>query len=489
MKTIRMLAAAAALTLSLAAADAARAATVMHDTQGNVVVDAAPGETNNMSVQAGNDGGTVVLLDSGGAPLQAWDDGCAQVMDSMVECGISGYVELWLDDGNDRASVDIFSPASRAVLMHGEAGDDQLSGAPGVTGLDGGPGNDKLTGGEGRDTLYGGDGNDELKGLGGRDELYGQAGDDIVSGDSHKAPAADIIDGGPGIDRIDQDWNDLSGALVTLTLGGGDDDGRPGEGDDVRGVEKVISFNPVGYAGTDGADHIEVVQVDRPSTLAGGAGDDFLKTSDGVDRIDGGAGADTIDGGYNDDTIIGGPGPDRIAGDHPTGSCGIYWCKLPAGNDTIEARDGEKDSITCGFGTDTVNADPIDTVAGDCETVNGRGGNGRGDDGKHGGGSGGLAVRATGTKLRAALAKGLRLRVTAPGPGKLRATAIAKRKQVAAGSRSAKSAGKTTVTLKFTARAKRSLRRAKRAKLKIAVRFTPRNGAATATTTKVTLTR
>ena len=52
--------------------------------------------------------------------------------------------------------------------------------------------------------------------------------------------------------------------------------------------------------------------------------------------------------------------------------------------------------------------------------------------------------------------------------------------------------GKTTVTLKFTARAKRSLRPAKRAKLKIAVRFTPRNGAATAATTTpptVTLTR
>ena len=161
MKTIRMLAAAAALTLSFAAADAARAATVLHDTQGNVVVDAAPGETNNMSVQPGSDG-TVVLLDSGGAPLQAWDDGCAQVMESMVECGISGYVELWLDDGNDRATVDLFLPTDRVVLMHGEAGDDQLNGAPGVTGLDGGPGNDKLTGGEGRDTIYGGDVNDEL---------------------------------------------------------------------------------------------------------------------------------------------------------------------------------------------------------------------------------------------------------------------------------------------------------------------------------------
>ena len=391
-----------------------------------------------MSVQPGS-AGTVVLLDSGGAPLEAWDDGCTQVMESSVECEIGGYVELWLDDGNDRANVDIFLPANRVVLMHGEAGDDQLNGAPGVTGLDGGPGNDKLTGGEGRDSLYGGDGNDELKGLGGRDELYGQAGDDLVSGDSHKAPAADVIDGGPGVDRIDQDWNDLSGALVTLTLGGGADDGRAGEGDDVRGVEKVISFNPVAYAGTDAADRLEVVQVDGPSTLAGGAGDDFLKTSDGTDRIDGGPGADTIDGGFNDDTIIGGPGPDRIAATTPPASAASTGASSPPA--TTRSRPATARSTRSPAGSaDTVNADPIDTVAGDCETVNGRGGNGRGGngrggDGKHGGG--GLAVKATRTKLRAALAKGLRLRVTAPGPGRLRATATAKRKRVAAGSRSA----------------------------------------------------
>ena len=188
-------------------------------------------------------------------------------------------------------------------------------------------------------------------------------------GDSHKAPAADVVDGGPGVDRIEQDWNDLTGSLVTLTLGGGADDGRPGEGDDVRNVEKILSFNPVSYAGTDGPDRIEVVQVSGPSTLSGGAGDDFLKTSDGADTLDGGAGADVVDGGYNDDTIVGGPGRDTLAGDHPTGECGIYWCKLPAGNDTIDARDGERDSVTCGFGTDAVKADAVDVVAGDCEQV------------------------------------------------------------------------------------------------------------------------
>jgi hypothetical protein len=490
MNRTRMLASAAALTLSLAAAEAAGAATVMHDANGNVVLDAVAGETNIVSVQAGG-ANTVVLLDAT-ARLQAWDDGCAQITDSMVECVAGSTVDLWLDDGNDRATVDILLPKSMGVFMHGEAGDDQLSGAPGISGLSGGPGNDKLTGGEGHDVLYGGDGNDDLNGLGGSDELYGEAGDDLVSGDSHKAPAADVIDGGPGTDRIEQDWNDLTDSALNLTLTGGADDGRPGEGDDVRNVEKVISFHPGTFAGTGGADRIEVVQVAGPSTVTGGAGDDFVKTSDGVDRLDGGPGTDTIDGGFNDDTIVGGPGPDTLYGDHPTGECGIYWCKLPAGNDTIEARDGERDTITCGFGTDTVNADSIDTVAGDCENVIGRGGRGPGGDGGNGGGgrAGVLAIKADRTKLRTALAKGLRLQITAPGPGRLRATATAKHKRVASGSRSAAAAGKTRITLKFTKRAKRTLRRAKRAQLKVTVRFTRRGGAATATTaTKVTLTR
>jgi PASTA domain len=51
------------------------------------------------------------------------------------------------------------------------------------------------------------------------------------------------------------------------------------------------------------------------------------------------------------------------------GECGIYWCKLPSGNDTIDARDGERDSVTCGVGADTVKADPADVVATDCEQV------------------------------------------------------------------------------------------------------------------------
>jgi hypothetical protein len=54
-------------------------------------------------------------------------------------------------------------------------------------------------------------------------------------------------------------------------------------------------------------------------------------------------------------TVSGGTGSDRIA----TGS----------GADTIDVRDGEVDSVTCGAGQDTVSADRTDSVAGDCETV------------------------------------------------------------------------------------------------------------------------
>jgi hypothetical protein len=198
--------------------------------------------------------------------------------------------------------------------------------------------------------------------------VYGDAGNDVVSGDTHKAPSPDLIDGGPGIDRIEHDWSDGDTSMV-LTLAGGADDGRPGEGDDVRSVENLKSFQPGRYVGTEGADRIELVQIEGSSSIAGAGGDDFLKASDGTDRLDGGAGADSLDGGFGDDTITGGPGPDSITGDRASGECGIYYCKLPHGNDTIDARDGERDSVTCGVGADTVRADAVDTVAPDCETV------------------------------------------------------------------------------------------------------------------------
>lgn len=103
--------------------------------------------------------------------------------------------------------------------------------------------------------------------------------------------------------------------------------------------------------------------------LRGLGGADELRGGDGPDAIDGGAGPDVLDGGFGDDVITGGPGADRISADLAGGDCGPLWCKEPSGNDVVQARDGEADSITCGPGTDRAVVDRVDTVAPDCETV------------------------------------------------------------------------------------------------------------------------
>jgi Ca2+-binding RTX toxin-like protein len=126
---------------------------------------------------------------------------------------------------------------------------------------------------------------------------------------------------------------------VAITFGGGADDGRPGEGDDLRNVEKVWLNVGGSFTGTDGSDEFRLSQVGTPSTMAGGGGDDRLRSGDGPDHLDGGAGNDSVDGGFGDDVLIGGPGRDTISGDLAGGDCGPLWCTYPYGNDTIEARD------------------------------------------------------------------------------------------------------------------------------------------------------
>ena len=76
----------------------------------------------------------------------------------------------------------------------------------------------------------------------------------------------------------------------------------------------------------------------------------------------GGAGNDTLTGGAGDDTIDGGPGQDSLSGGD--------------GNDALRSRDSIMDQLTCGVGTDTTYADPIDTIASDCEVNDTGAGNG-----------------------------------------------------------------------------------------------------------------
>jgi hypothetical protein len=473
-------------------APAAEATTVGFDSGGRLVVTAGP-ERNRLGLQSSPYGdGRIVVYDAvPDTTVTSSSGACEQWEVDAVICtwstGAGAHMDL--GDGDDDGYVSFGLPASAPFEIAGGAGSDRLQssldGQP--TTLDGGPGDDLLEGGTGHDLLRGGDGSDTITGGAGPDQLQGDAGDDLLSGDSNSGRFADSIDGGMGTDRIDLDWGDGSydapDETVNVTLAGGNDDGRPGEGDDVRGVERIVSYAGGRLVGGDAAEHLEVLQTTGAAELVGNGGNDVLRGADGADRLDGGAGADDLDGGFGDDAIVGGPGADSIAGDRRGGDCGPLWCKHPYGNDVIDARDGERDSVTCGAGQDSVAADPADVVADDCESVARDGAKPR--PGPKGGRT--LTASVVRVKLRRALARGLTLRLSAPAAGAVRAGAKSKGRAVATGSRKVASAGSATVVLRFSKRARRTLRGARRAKLAVSVRFTPERGATVTKKLTVTL--
>ena len=91
-------------------------------------------------------------------------------------------------------------------------------------------------------------------------------------------------------------------------------------------------------------------------TIVGTPGNDRLVGTPRADTLAGRAGSDRLSGGEGSDLLLGGPGWDRL--------------DAGPGNDRVSVEyDGARDSVQCGAGADVVNADPLDTVAGDCELV------------------------------------------------------------------------------------------------------------------------
>jgi hypothetical protein len=213
---------------------------------------------------------------------------------------------------------------------------------------------------------------------------------------------------------------------------------------------------------------------ETPSSLSGGGGNDKLSAFDYDDTVDGGIGNDTLTGGYGNDTITGGPGKDTIYADVSSTTCNYIQCRLPQGNDTIEARDGEADQIDCGVGNDTAYVDAVDTASTSCENVV-KGGPGPGGDQ---GTPATLTGKVRRTSLRKALSKGFMIDVTAPVAGKLRVVAKAGKRKVATGKATARAAGKVAVRVRFTKQGRRKLRGARKAKLALTVTLTPAQGAA-----------
>ena len=161
------------------------------------------------------------------------------------------------------------------------------------------------------DTLTGTAAGEKICGLLGNDVIKAEAGNDTVFGDICDVKAKPIVGTQAG-----------AGGNDTLNGGAGND-------------------TVYGAAGND--------------KLFGDAGNDKLFGGDGNDQLSGGAGKDTLDGGKGNDKLT--PGADTNV------------VKGGTGDDTVNAKNGKKDTIDCGAGRkDSASVDRADKTKG-CEKV------------------------------------------------------------------------------------------------------------------------
>lgn len=324
-----------------------------------------------------------------------------------------------LDGGSDDDQID---GVDGADALTGGSGDDTLRLGDGAARGDGGDGNDAITltgagstatGGAGDDTLDAADarGAVSLSGGPGRDVLTGSAAGDLLDGgdgpdDLVGGAGPDVLAGGADFDRVS--YGD-DGA-VKVTVGANAEDGRPGEGDDVRGDIEQVDGTADDDALTAGPAGTVLNGLDGDDRLTGGSGADQLLGGAGLDRLSGGPGTapDTFYGGpevdevsYADridpltidlssrEPVSGAPGEhDRfvdavenvVAGagsDRVTGQPGIaHRFDTGAGDDRVVTRelatqgaDTAADGVQCGDGADIVDGDRFDVVGVSCERV------------------------------------------------------------------------------------------------------------------------
>jgi hypothetical protein len=157
----------------------------------------------------------------------------------------------------------------------------------------------------------------------------------------------DVLPDGGGLPTIGDDA--LAGdALANVICGlAGNDTIRGGAGDD-----------------TLFGDGCNVKAKPAAAAVAGGGGNDTLNGDDGNDTLYGAGGNDKLNGGKGNDKLFGGKGNDKL-----TGGPGVNRYDGGAGNDTLNARNHKKETVSCGAGKrDKATVDKRDKVKG-CEKV------------------------------------------------------------------------------------------------------------------------
>jgi hypothetical protein len=434
---------------------------------------AAPGEANSVNVSVnpydslcGAVGAPCLQLSDGGAKITA-SAGCEVTYSSgfagdTANCAMASSVVAHLGDRDD-AFWDWDGPST----IDAGAGNDVPIDASG--------GDDVVRGGIGSDLLYGSDGDDVVDGGPGDDYLEGVPGGAVDEPITH---GRDVYAGGGGDDSLT--YEGRSEDLV-LTPDGVADDGAPGEGDNV-GADITTVWGGHGadtMLGNAARNIFEGGEGD--DELAGREGDDRLAGGPGADRVLGDAGQDVLGGDDGGDLLVGGPGVDAFWGDEVLG-CIPSLCA--SGQDDIRARDGERERINCGPGTDSVEADAVDEVVDSpqssdrCETA-GIAAVAPGQSAP-GGGPAATAVKVASARVDRRNRIVVRLTVPEAGTASVRATARVRRTRIRVGraSKAVRRAGEVQLRLQPSRRARRALGVGNRLKVSLRIAFQPRNGAA-----------
>jgi Ca2+-binding RTX toxin-like protein len=235
--------------------------------------------------------------------------------------------------------IRVFGLAGQDVITLSEA-----NGALPRANLFGGTGNDVLTSGSNNDQLFGESGTDTLLGKGGADLLSGGADNDTLTG----GDADDQVFGQGGDDRMvwnpgdDTDLNEGASGTDTVEVNGGNGAEQfttTSNGTRVR----FDRINPAPFSLDIGTSEKLVLNAnggdDRFSatgnlaaligiTVDGGAQNDTLLGSNGVDILLGGDGNDFVDGNQGNDVAFMGAGADAFQWDPGDGS------------DVVEGQDG-----------------------------------------------------------------------------------------------------------------------------------------------------
>jgi Ca2+-binding RTX toxin-like protein len=311
---------------------------------------AANGEANRLVVFFAPGGYRVIDLGEG---ITA-GSGCAAVSSSEVFCAFDDTfaftdapkIDVLLGDLNDFASV--AGTYADEITVDGEAGADELELGAGCELSFDAPPCDVV--------LLGGPGDDMLQVLDGRFRMDGGTGGDVMKGNG-------IVDYRTRVDPVIVDSDGIA------------NDGEAGEGDNIgpgfltvlggSAGDTFTGVNADGGGGNDtftaaGHGHFFDGQTGDDAATGSGRGDSF-RGGPRADELNGGGGPDDLLGGGGGDTLRGGPGGDVIfaeaGNDHLWGGDGRDFLRAGAGDDVIRARDGLRDRMGGGRGSDRARVD------------------------------------------------------------------------------------------------------------------------------------